>query len=83
MAALVDSVTMVALVALVVLVSVALMMEPVAMVVTPETAAMVATGPTATHRFRLLALMWHPCQLSMVVTVVPVVLAEMLLQVQV
>ena len=42
----------------------------VATVVLALTVVLVATGPTATHRFRLLALMWHPCQLSMVVTVV-------------
>ena len=43
----------------------------------------VVLGPTATHRFRLLALMRHPYRLSMVATVVlallvvPVVLVDM------
>jgi hypothetical protein len=42
----------------------------VATVVLALLVVLVATGPTATHRFRLLALMRHPYRLSMVVTVV-------------
>ena len=42
----------------------------VVLVVGAVSAVLVATGLTATHRFRLLALMWHSYRLSMVVTVV-------------
>ena len=42
----------------------------VATVVLALLVVLVETGPTATHRFRLLALMRHPYRLSMVVTVV-------------